>query len=110
MRQYAHGNVNDAKGYLGDLAFPVVRRDVSASLPSEIPNRFLLWGTYRFPKQKIQVSPHAELRNGFPYQPMDVLQQYVDAVSGPQNQFPAISRWMFRFPRTSWCRTSMRCA
>jgi hypothetical protein len=88
VRQYAHGNVNDAKGYLGDLAFPVVRRDVSTSLPSEIPNRFLLWGTYRFPKQKIQVSPHAELRNGFPYQPMDVLQQYVNAVSGPQNRFP----------------------
>lgn len=88
VRQYAHGNVNDAKGYLGDLAFPVVRRDVSASLPSEIPNRFLLWGTYRFPKQKIQVSPHVELRNGFPYQPVDVLQQYVESVSGPQYRFP----------------------
>jgi hypothetical protein len=55
-------------------------------LPSEIPNRFLLWGTYSLAKT-IKLMPHVELRNGFPYQSTNVLQQYV-VMSGPQSRFP----------------------
>ncbi len=87
VRQYAYGDLSDANSYLGNYPFPVVRDSLTASLPSEIPNRFLLWGTYAFPR-KIMVSPHAELRNGFPYQPTDVFQQYVAATYGPQYRFP----------------------
>ena len=87
VRQYAYGNISDANSYLGNYPFPVVRNGLTASLPSEIPNRFLLWGSYAFPR-KIMVSPHAELRNGFPYQPTDVFQQYVAATYGPQYRFP----------------------
>jgi hypothetical protein len=64
-----------------------VRDSLVASLPSEIPNRFLLWGTYEFPR-KIRVTTHVEFRNGFPYQPTDVFQQYVESTSGPQYRFP----------------------
>ncbi len=87
VRQYAHGDISDANSYLGNYPFPVVRGSLAASLPSEIPNRFLLWGSYAFPK-KIMVTPHVELRNGFPYQPTDVFQQYVAAIYGPQYRFP----------------------
>ncbi len=87
VRQYAHGNISDANSYLGNYPFPVVRNGLTASLPSEIPNRFLLWGSYAFPR-KILVTPHAEFRNGFPYQPTDVFQQYVAATYGPQYRFP----------------------
>ena len=87
VRQYAHGDINDANSYLGNYPFPVVRNGLMASLPSEIPNRFLLWGSYAFPK-KIMVTPHVEFRNGFPYQPTDVFQQYVTAIYGPQYRFP----------------------
>jgi hypothetical protein len=87
VRQYAYGSVSDANSYLGNYPFPVVRNGLTASLPSEIPNRFLLWGTYAFPR-KIAVTPHVELRNGFPYQPTDVFQQYVDLTYGPQYRFP----------------------
>ncbi len=87
VRQYARGDINDANSYLGNYPFPVVRESLVASLPSEIPNRFLLWGSYAFPR-KILVTPHAELRNGFPYQPLDVFQQYAAAASGPQYRFP----------------------
>jgi hypothetical protein len=87
VRQYARGDINDGTGYLGNFPFPVVRQELIASLPGEIPNRFLLWGTYSLPR-KIQVLPHLEYRNGFPYQPIDVLQQYVADVSGPQSRFP----------------------
>ncbi len=87
VRQYAHGDISDANSYLGNYPFPVVRDSLTASLPSEIPNRFLLWGSYAFPK-KFMVSPHAEFRNGFPYQPTDVFQQYLAATTGPQYRFP----------------------
>jgi hypothetical protein len=87
VRQYAYGNISDASSYLGNYPFPVVRNGLTASLPSEIPNRFLLWGSYAFPR-KIMVTPHVEFRNGFPYQPTDVFQQYVAVTSGPQFRFP----------------------
>jgi hypothetical protein len=87
VRQFAFGDISDANSYLGNYPFPVVRDSLIASLPSEIPNRFLLWGTYEFPR-KIRVTPHLEFRNGFPYQPTDVFQQYLATTSGPQYRFP----------------------
>ncbi len=86
VRQYAYGDVSSAAQYLGNYPFPVVRSGLVSALPSEIPNRFLLWGTYSLPK-KFMVNPHLELRNGFPYQPTNALQQWVEA-TGPQYRFP----------------------
>ena len=86
VRQYAYGDLSSASNYLGNFPFPVVRSGLIAALPSEIPNRFLLWGTYSLPK-KFMVNPHLELRNGFPYQPTDVLQQWVQT-TGPQYRYP----------------------
>jgi len=74
--QRARGNVNDANSYLGDTPFPVVRTGLLGSLPSEIPNRFLAWGTYKLPF-KMMLTPKFEVRNGFPYQSTDVLQNYI---------------------------------
>jgi hypothetical protein len=87
VRQYAFGDISDANSYLGNYPFPVVRNGLLASLPSEIPNRFLLWGTFALPRQ-FRVTPHLELRNGFPYQPTDVFQQLLAETSGPQYRFP----------------------
>jgi hypothetical protein len=86
VRQYAYGNVSSASSYLGNFPYPVVRSGLVSALPSEIPNRFLLWGTYSLP-YKFMVNPHLELRNGFPYQPTDALQQWVET-TGPQYRFP----------------------
>lgn len=87
VRQHARGDVNEAAGYLGNFPFPVLSQNLIASLPSEIPNRFLLWGTYALPR-KMQVIPHVEYRNGFPYQSTNVLQQYLPVTAGPQSRFP----------------------
>ena len=87
VRQSAHGDLATAKGYIGDFPFPVVRQDLEASLPGEIPNRFLLWGMYALPL-KFQIIPQIEYRNGFPYQPVNLYQQYIDSGLGPQNRFP----------------------
>ena len=86
VRQYAYGDVSSAASYLGNFPYPVVRDGLVSALPSEIPNRFLLWGTYSLP-YKLMVNPHLELRNGFPYQPTDALQQWVQT-TGPQYRFP----------------------
>jgi len=83
VRQYAHGDISSANSYLGNYPFPVVRGSVAASLPSEIPNRYLLWGYYSLP-HKFTIVPHLEFRSGFPYQPTNVLQEYVS----PLQQFP----------------------
>lgn len=87
VRQYTYGDVNDAGSYLGNFPSPVIQQNLIASLPSEIPNRFLLWGTYGNLPKKITLSPHLEYRNGFPYQPTNVYQQWVPT-AGPQYRYP----------------------
>jgi hypothetical protein len=87
VRQQARGDLSDGSSYLGNYPFPVIRGSIHAALPEEIPDRFLLWGTYALPR-KMQLNPHIEYRNGFPYQPTDVLQQYVPLGVGPQPRFP----------------------
>ena len=86
VRQYAFGDINDAASYLGNFPSPVIQPNLVASLPSEIPNRFLLWGSYGNLPKKITLSPHIEYRNGFPYQPTNVYQQWV-ATNG-QYRYP----------------------
>jgi hypothetical protein len=86
VRQHTGGDVNDANAYLGNFPFPVIRQNVVGSLPGEIPNRFLLWGTYSLPR-KWMISPKLELRNGFPYFYIDQYQNYVQT-SGAQPRFP----------------------
>ncbi|MGA2855920.1 MAG: hypothetical protein ABSE40_03575 [Candidatus Sulfotelmatobacter sp.] len=87
VRQYARGTVNDANTYLGNLPFPIMNPNFVASLPSEIPNRFLLWGMYSLPK-KFRLMPKIEDRSGFPYQPANLLQQYITSIPGAQPRFP----------------------
>ena len=86
VRQYAYGDINTASSYLGNFPSPVVQPNFQAALPSEIPNRFLLWGNYGLPK-KFSVAPHVEYRDGFPFQATDVWQQWI-ATPGPQYRFP----------------------
>lgn len=86
VRQYAYGDINSAASYLGNFPSPVVQSNFTAALPSEIPNRFLLWGNYALPKG-FSVAPHAEYRDGFPYQATDLWQQWI-ATPGPQYRFP----------------------
>jgi hypothetical protein len=87
VRQTASGDQTDAASYLGDFPFPVVRSRITASNPGEIPNRFLLWGISTLP-WRMRISPRIELRNGFPYQPTNSLQSYVDFSSYAQPRFP----------------------
>jgi hypothetical protein len=86
VRQHALGNVADANSYLGNFPFPIARQNLIASLPGEIPNRFLLWGSYKV-RKTWTIIPKLELRNGFPYYPTDVYQQYVSGLPF-QSRYP----------------------
>ncbi|WP_162601549.1 TonB-dependent receptor [Occallatibacter savannae] len=88
VHQMAQGRQTDASAYLGDFPFPVVRSAIAAANPGELPNRFLLWGTADLPKS-MHIAPHVEWRNGFPFQPVDALRQYVDLTGSSQPRFPA---------------------
>jgi len=48
VHQYARGVVNDANTYPGNLPFPIMNTNLVASLPSEIPNRFLLCHQHQY--------------------------------------------------------------
>ncbi|HEY6448488.1 MAG TPA: hypothetical protein VIY53_18680 [Acidobacteriaceae bacterium] len=87
VRQLSQGSQSDAESYLGDFPFPVVRSPLNASNSGEIPNRFLIWGTSTLPS-KMKISPRLEFRNGFPWRPVDVLQNYVSLPDAPQPRYP----------------------
>ena len=88
VRQFARGDITDASTYLGNFPFPVVRSPIVASTAGEIPNRFLFWGTSNLP-WRMHISPHVEFRNGFTWQPVDQLQNYVSLPStAPQPRYP----------------------
>jgi hypothetical protein len=66
----------------------VVRSPIVASTAGEIPNRLLFWGTSNLP-WRMHISPHVEFRNGFTWQPVDQLQNYVPMAStAPQPRYP----------------------
>ena len=87
VHQYSRGDITDASSYLGDFPFPVVRSEIVASTAGEIPNRFLFWGTSDLP-WRMHISPHVEYRNGFPWQSVDQLQNYVPPHSTTQLRYP----------------------
>jgi hypothetical protein len=88
VHQFARGDITDATTYLGDFPFPVVRSQIVASTAGEIPNRLLIWGTSNLP-WRMHISPHVEYRNGFTWQPVDQLQNYVALAStAPQPRYP----------------------
>jgi hypothetical protein len=86
VRQSARGDQTDVSSYLGDIPMPVVSSPIIASTPGEVPNRFLLWGTSVLPR-RMRVTPHVEYRDGFSWQPMDVLQGYIPP-SSYQPRYP----------------------
>jgi hypothetical protein len=87
VRQYSRGTLTDVADYLGADRYPVVRSLNRASTAGEVPNRFLLWGTFALPS-RMSLSPHVEYRDGFAYQPTDVQQQYVALGSSLQPRYP----------------------
>ena len=72
----ARGDLNDFGDYLGSFPVPVIRPSQFGNLPTDLPNRFLAWGTLQLPRG-FRIAPLAEFRSGFPYAVLDAAQNYV---------------------------------
>ena len=78
VRSRARGDLNDFNNYLGSYPQAIIRENQVGILPGDLPNRFLAWGLFKFPRG-FQVAPIAEYRSGFPYSVLDARQNYVGA-------------------------------
>lgn len=80
------GDLNDFSTFFGDLAQPLIRRNQYGPLPSDVPNRVVLWGVLHLP-QSTTVSPVFDVHSGLPYSAVDANFDYV----GQRNshRFPA---------------------
>ncbi len=76
-RSRAQGSLNTYDNFVGNFPVAVLRPDVYSVLPGDIPNRFLMWGSFDPGIWKLTVAPIIEYRTGFPYATYDVFQNYV---------------------------------
>ena len=44
VRSRATGNLNDFAGYIGSFPYAIIQPNQVATLPTDLPNRFLAWG------------------------------------------------------------------
>ncbi len=86
VRTHAVGSLNDFNNYLANFPPAVILPNYYTSLPGDVPNRFLAWGTLRVP-WRLQLMPKVEYRTGFPYSALDQRQQYVYLPN--QSRFPS---------------------
>jgi hypothetical protein len=86
-RSRAEGQLNDFSGFLGNFPSPLIRTDLYANLPGDLPNRFLAWGRVNLP-WGLQVLPIMEFRDGFAYARVDALGDYVGTPFSRQDRFP----------------------
>ena len=75
VRSDSRGDLNTTDNIFVPLEVPVIRPDVYASLPSDVPNRLTGFGLIKMP-WGFTLSPAVDLHSGFPYSNVDVLQNY----------------------------------
>ncbi len=74
----AHGDLNTADNYFGDLRALVVRPNEYGPLPWDAPHRFLAFGQLKAPLG-LTISPAVELRSGFPFSAVNDRLDFVGA-------------------------------
>ena len=76
VNSLARGDLNTLSAIFVPFEQPVIRPNFFSTLPSNVPNRVILWGRVKVPWE-ITASPVLDLHTGFPYSAVDVLQNYV---------------------------------
>jgi hypothetical protein len=71
----ARGDLNIFSQVYVPFEQPVIRPNFIAALNSDVPDRLVAWGRFQLP-WKITASPVVDLHTGFPYSPVDELQDY----------------------------------
>jgi hypothetical protein len=72
----ARGDLNALSDTFVPVQAPVIRPNVYGISSSDVPDRVLAWGLFHLPWWKLIASPVADVHSGFPYSPLDVLQNY----------------------------------
>ena len=82
----ARGNLNNLGQVFVPFEQPVLRPDLFADLPSDVPHRLISWGRFKTHIWGITAAPVIDFHSGFPYSFVNVEQNYV----GPPNyrRFP----------------------
>lgn len=75
VHSLARGNLNTLSSIFVPFEQPVIRPDVVANLPSDVPNRFITWGRLKLPWQ-MTASPVLDIHSGFPYSAVNALNFY----------------------------------
>jgi len=81
VRSSSRGDLNTTDNIFVPLETPVIRPDVYANLPSDVPNRLTGFGLFKLP-WGITLSPSVDLHSGFPYSNIDLLHNYVGEPNG----------------------------
>ncbi len=81
VRAAAQGPTNTLAEIQGPFREAYVQPDQMAPLRSDVPNRALLWGMLHLPR-RITAAPFLEVRDGFPYTPIDETWNYAGPVNG----------------------------
>lgn len=76
IHSQGRGDLNDFSTFFGDLAQPLIRRNQYGPLPSDVPDRLVLWGVFHLP-QATTISPVFDVHSGLPYSAVDADFQYV---------------------------------
>ena len=76
VRSSSRGDLNTTDNLFVPLESPVIRPDVYANLPADVPNRLTGFGLFKLPWD-ITLSPSIDLHSGFPYSNIDILHNYV---------------------------------
>src|SRR5581483_7309918 len=76
VRSRATGDLNDFAGYIGSFPNAIIHSNQVATLPTDLPNRFVAWGSLQLP-HRFGLAPVFEYRNGFPYSLLNEHQHYV---------------------------------
>lgn len=76
LHSKARGDLNIPSDVFVPFQQPVIHPNLSGILPSDVPNRFVVWGTFTLP-MKLVVAPVADTHTGLPYSVVDAFQNYV---------------------------------
>jgi hypothetical protein len=76
VESLSRGDLNTLSAVFVPFEQPVIRPNFFSTLPSNVPNRMVIWGRLKVPWE-ITASPVLDLHTGFPYSAVDVLQNYV---------------------------------
>jgi len=73
----ARGDLNSLADLFVPFEAPVIRLNAYTNLASDVPNRIVTWGRFKTHVWGIEAGPVVDYHSGFPYSPVDVLQNYV---------------------------------